>query len=390
MSNQSGALPSEEAVMFEPQSLVAAAASAAGSDDLWGDGYREPLEVLSNSILREAGLHPGRARRMAGLITQILATRARIAATLTGQRDAITRTSIERPIFIAGLPRTGTTMLHGVLAGVQGLRAYSPWEMRCVAPAHIGPDWREKARADTAAILQALYQRSPDLTKIHLMTVDGPDECNWLIRHSLASVVFGYMFHVPSYLRWLFGRPQLRAYSEHRVQLQILAHREPADARTRLILKDPGHLWHLRELFDTYPDALVVRLHRDPVEAVPSLCSMMHAFQRTDSGREDPRQVGALALEMVELGLERERTARASQRPQRILDIEFRDLMNDPIAVVTRICQCADHPFDEPARARATEWLRDNPRHKIGRHVYTAAEFGLDEGELRERLGDHG
>jgi len=375
---------------FEPRSLIEAAAGAAGNAELWGDSYREGLEVLCDAIDREAGLHPSRAVWTARMIVALLATRSRIAAALTQHGDAITGMAIERPIFVTGLPRTGTTMLHNVLAGLDGLRAYTPWEMRAVVPKPGGPDWRAAARSETAALLQARLERMPALGKIHPVSADAPDECHWLTRHSFASLAFGYMLHVPSYVRWLFGRPQLRAYAEHRVQLQILAHRDQPAPRARLILKDPGHLWHLAELLETYPDALVVRLHRDPVEALPSLCSLLHAVQGTDSSRVDPQQVGRLAFEMVELGLERERTARESQRSQRILDIEYRDLMADPTAVVQRICERADHPFDDRARARVSDWLRDNPKHKAGHHRYTAAAFGLDDHDIRARLGERG
>ncbi len=376
--------------IFEPRSLIAAATGAAGSADLWGDSHCEGLEALCNAIVREAGLHPIRVEWTARMIVALLATRARIAATLARHGEAITSTSIDRPIFITGLPRTGTTMLHNIMAGFDGLRAYTPWEMRAVVPKQDTPDWREAARRETTALLQARVERMPELAKIHPVAADAPDECHWLTRHSFASLAFGYMLHLPSYVRWLYGRPRQHVYSEHRLQLQILAHHDSPAPRARLILKDPGHLWHLAELFGTYPDALVVRLHRDPVEALPSLCSLLYAVQGTDSDRVDPHQIGREALELVEIGLAAERTARGSHGSQRILDIEYRDLMADPIAVVQRICERADHPFDERARARVTEWLRDNPKHKAGRHLYTAATFGLDEGEIRERLGDRG
>jgi len=377
--------------IFEPAELIDAAREAADLDDLWGDSYREGLAVLTRAIVGEAGLYPARAWRIARWMIELLATRARIAARLRRYGDAITGVPIERPIFITGLPRTGTTMLHNVMAGMSGLRGYTPWEMRSVVPEDDDdPDWRAGARDDTAAELAALHDRTPELARIHPMTADTPDECHWLTRHSFASLVFGYTLHVPSYVRWLLARPQPRVYAEHRVQLQLLAHREPGHAGGRLVLKDPGHLWHLGELLDTYPDALVVRLHRDPVEAVPSLCSLMHALQRMDSDRVDPRELGPFALELVALGLDRERELRASRGAERILDVEFRDLMDDPVATVRAICERAGQPFDDDARARLTTWLRDNPRHKAGRHVYTAAAFGLDEHALRERLGERG
>lgn len=375
--------------IFEPDDLIAAAIDSAESEDLWGESWREPFERLCRSIAGEAGLYPARAWRIARWLLEILETRARIAAHLEAHGEAIAAVPIRRPIIITGLPRTGTTLLHNLLAGLPGLRAYTPWEMRGVVPeADAGDDWRDELRADTAAEIRAIYERSPQLARIHPIDADAPDECHWLTRHSFASLIFGYTLAVPSFVAWLLRTPQPQVYAEHRTQLQILGERE-GDGR-RLVLKDPGHLWHLGELLDTYPDALIVRLHRDPCDALPSLCSLMHTLQQMDSNRLDPTALGPEVLEMVDLALQRERRLRTARGDDAFLDLEYSELVRDPIAAVRRICARAEHPLGEEGAAAVASWLGANPKGKAGPHAYTAARFGLDAATIRERLGARG
>ncbi|MDD9941472.1 MAG: sulfotransferase [Myxococcales bacterium] len=373
--------------VFDPEALIAAACEANDTNDLWGDAFREPLDVLSGAIAEEAGLYPARSWRMARWVLELLETRGRIAERLKVAGPEVAAIPIERPIIITGLPRTGTTLLHNLLSTLEGLRSYSQWEMRYVVPeSDAGVEWKREAIADTDAELRALYERVPRLAKIHTISVDAPDECHWLTRHSFASLIFGYTLNIPSYTRWLLGRSQARAYAEHRCQLQLLAQRD-GEVGQRLVLKDPGHLWALSELANTYPDALIVRLHRDPAQAVPSLCSLMHTLQAMDSQISDPTQVGPFASEMVACGLERERAFRKTPAGERVFDVEYEDLVGDPIGTVRSICARAGHPLDELAITRLDRWLGRHPQHAAGRHVYQAEDFGLRADELRERFG---
>jgi hypothetical protein len=204
------------------------------------------------------------------------------------------------------------------------------------------------------------------------------------MRHSLASLIFGYMMYTPTYTRWVAGTPQPRAYHEHRVQLQLLTRRD-ADAR-RLVLKDPGHLWHLAELLETYPDALVVRLHRDPAEAVPSLCSLMHALQRMDSSRVDARDLGAYVLELIDVALAGERRLRSGAAAAAFVDVDYRDLVGDPIGTVRQVAARAGQVIDEGGATALAAYVGAHPKDKAGRHVYSAEQFGLSSAQIRERL----
>lgn len=371
-------------ISFEPDAVLAVAEQIAGTADFWGDDYREALEVLAPSIASEAGLNPTRAARAAGWLVEMLTVRARIARELATHPSAAAAPSVRRPIFITGLPRTGTTLLHNLMASLPGMRAYAPWEMSHVV--HDRGDWRSAAFTKTDQFVRSLAALVPEFATIHPTRADAPDECHWLTRHSIASLIFGYMFYTPTFTRWVIGRPQPRVYTEHRAQLGLLA-RDHDDGR-RLVLKDPGHLWHLDELLKAYPDALVVRLHRDPTEAIPSLCSLMHALHRMDSSRQDPRDVGPLAVEMVGLALTRERAHRAGANRVSFLDLEYKDLVRDPLAAVRRVCERTGHELDSRGVASISAWLEANPKNKAGQHNYSPEKFGLRADEIRERCSE--
>jgi hypothetical protein len=373
--------------LFDAPSILRAAEDAEQTGDFWSESFREGLEALLPSLAEEAGLYPARAWRMLRLILEILGTRADIAKALK-TRGPLPDMAGQRPVFITGLPRTGTTLLHNLMSGLPGFRAFRPWEMRAVVPPD-GADaaWEAQAIRDTDVELRALHDRAPDLAKIHPVQVDRPDECHWLMRHSFASLIFSYLLFTPSYTRWLLARSQRAAYEEYEKQLRLLLSWRPAG---RLVLKDPGHLWQLDDLLDVFPGALVVRLHRDPREAVPSLCSLMHALQRMDSSRVDPLEVGPYALELVVQGLEREKKARQRHGPSSFLDIEYRDLLRDPVAAVQRICDAAGADLPPEGIAWVTAWLGEHPQHKSGRHTYSAEQFGLNPRELSARLGEQG
>lgn len=373
--------------IFDAPSILQAASEAEQSEDFWGNGFREGFEVLVPSMANEALLYPARAFRMVRFLMEILGTRARIAKTLKSDPNAA-QAEIKRPIFITGLPRTGTTMLHNLMAGLPGFRAFKPWEMRYVVPPEdAGPGWESEALKDTDVEIRALYERTPELAKIHPMSATAPDECHWLIRHSFSSLIFCYMLFTPTYGRWLLQEKRHASYGEYKTQLSLLRKRLPEG---RLVLKDPGHLWHLDELLSAFPDAIVVRLHRDPREAVPSLCSLMHALQRMDSARVDPCDTGPFALEMVSRGLASESEYRSRAGDSAFVDIEYRELVKNPMEAVKRICEAAGEELGPDGLSSIEKWLSMHPQHKAGRHAYTAEQFGLRPEELVERFGERG
>lgn len=368
--------------LFQAESLLHSAAGLAGGQDFGEPFFREALEVLLRAWEEEAALHPARAWRTCGSVVELLATRARLATRLR-ERPEIAARPVRAPLIVTGLPRTGTTMLHNVLALLPGFRAFRLWELRSpVRPDGAEPGWVDRQIAQCAEDLRNLYQRVPGFDRIHRVEANTPDECNWLFRHSFSSLVFAFMWRVPSYMRWVTASPRHAAYADYRRQLQVLCDGEPDTPQ--LVLKDPCHLWHLDALLDTFPDAVVVQLHRDPVEAVSSLCSLCHALHTMDSGHSDPAATGAYCVEMVDRGLPAMLRVRAERPAARFVDVSYRALLRDPLGQIERICEAVGRPLDEPAALAVSQWLAKNP-HRPGGHRYRPEDFGLEAGALRER-----
>jgi hypothetical protein len=371
--------------LFQAESLLRSAADLARTEDFGDPFFREGLGVLLRAWEEEASLHPARAWRSCGAVVDLLVTRAQLATRLR-QRPEITQRPASSPLIITGLPRTGTTMLHNVLALLPGFRAFSPWEMRApVTPEGAGPEWTAKQISRTAEDIRGLYQRVPGFDRIHKVDAETPDECNWLFRNNFTTLVWAFMYRVPSYMRWITSAPRHAAYADYRRQLQVLRDRSPEG---QLVLKDPMHLWHLDALLDTFPDAVVIQLHRDPAEAVSSLCSLCHSLQTMDSGHSDPALTGAYCVDMVDRGLPAMLRLRAERPQARFVDVEYRRLIRDPLAEIERISEAAGRPLDERGALAVSHWLEKNP-HRPGGHRYRPEDFGLKAGALRERYADY-
>ncbi len=354
--------------------LAERARRLARSEDLWGEGWEPAARALLGAIEAESGLLPNRTETTAVEMVDHLVQRARIATRLRERPDVLD-TPVPAPLVISGLPRSGTTLLHNLLARAPGLRGYRLWELRApVTPADAPLDWSRRQVELTQATLDRLYTAQPRFKAIHPLAPGDPDECNWLFRRSFATPVYAWTFRVPSYYRWLRAQDPRPAYAEYRAQLQLLRWRSPGGVP---VLKDPGHLWALDALLTTFPDAVVVRLHRDPAAAVPSLASLCHALWSTGSEVDDPVDVGREVVGMVRDALDGERRARQAH-PGHFLDVAYTELVADPVGTVRRILGAFGRRLDDEGEGRLRAWMAS--QKKAPAHRYGLADFGLDEG----------
>jgi hypothetical protein len=363
--------------MIDPDVLLEKARQFGRSDDFLGEHWQPAFRTLTTAIDAEAGLGPARRERLAGELLGLLVTRSRIAALLRA-RPEIVDTPLPPPVVVTGLPRSGTTLLHNLLARVPGNRAYRLWEMRAPAfPPGAPLDQAQRELSASADVLAWLYDRAPGFRAIHPMQADAPDECNWLLRSTFTTPVFAWTNFVPSYDRWLSATDAVPAYREWRLQLQLLRWRSPGGAP---VLKDPGHLWNIESLLRVCPDARVLVLERDLVESVPSLCSLCATLQSMpgDDPR-DPSAVGRYVLDMVTRGRKALAEARTRHAAQ-ILDVLYTDLVADPFSTVRRIQAWIGRPFDAVGEERCRTVL-DAPRHPSP-HRYNLEQFGLTRAEL--------
>jgi len=291
---------------------------------------------------------------------------------------------IRQPLFILGLPRTGTTLLYGLLAEDPAHRAPLSWEVDQPCPPAETATYATDPRIETSRKrFEQLAQLAPGIQAIHPVGALMPQECIVLTASEFMSIRFEMCFDVASYQDWLLDQDMHDAYAHHR---RFLQHMQSRHAGERWILKSPGHLGPLDALFDTYPDALVVQTHRDPLRVVPSVASLEYTLRMVSTDDLDPHALGRQQLRAWSTLLEQGMAARAAhpERESRILDLAMDEIVRDPLGSVERIYRHFDLELGAEARARMERYLTRHPKHEFGSHRYNLESFGLDEATVNE------
>jgi len=297
--------------------------------------------------------------------------------------------AIRQPVFVIGLPRTGTSILHELLAQDPANRVPMTWEVM-----HPWPPPERASFASDARIAQVEKHFSgidrvlPGFQAMHPMGARLPQECVALTAHDFASLIFHTSYRVPSYQTWLDRADLHPVYASHRRWLQYLQWRCPAE---RWVLKSPGHLWALDALLAIYPDARIVQTHRDPLEVVASLVSLITKLRGLGSDAVDPVEIGADWAGRLAAGLRLASDARerAAGGPARFFDLRFGDLMGRELEQVRRIYEHFGMQLLPEAEARMRRFLAENPRDKHGTHRYSLDFAGLEAERLRPAFAEY-
>ena len=369
---------------LDSDALVARACEETGLDDLGDIPYREPLEVLLASLNRDAGLDAPRLAVAGDSITGLLVKRLRLVDDRTTY-PAIADEKIVAPLFIVGLPRTGSTHLHALLAQVGGIRAPQMWEMTSPSP----PPEQETYTTDPriAQFEAAVAATPPEMMKRHPVSATRPEQCNALNDWSFVNQALIAYYNIPTYRDWLLGTDYTWAYEAHRRTLQQLQWRVPG----QWVLKYPKHLVALDRLLAAYPDARIVWTHRDPAVVVPSVASLTGYIREAQTGVVDEPSFGREWAAHEELVLLRGLAVRdqVGNDDGRFYDLHYEQLMADPLHVIASICGHYGIPFDDESAAAVQRFVTDNPQTKHGAHDYTAEQFGLDADGLRRRFAPY-
>jgi hypothetical protein len=374
-------------VALDPASLMNAAEEATGLLDFGEPSFREPLERLVDSIEKEASLHAlGRLITRTRLVSA-LSTRARIEEQYR-RHPEIEEESVSRPIVIAGLQRTGTTLLHRLLASDRRIRSLASWEALSPAPlsggAIGGSSDPRRARAEQSE--KALSYLAPDFFAIHPVEANAPEEDVLLLDLSFRSTVPEATLRVPTFSRWLESADQAPAYETLVRAMKLLSHQRRG---SRWVLKTPHHLEWLDVLLSVLPDALIVWTHREPRETVPSFCSMVAHGRGVFSDAVDPREVGQHWSRKITRMVERGMAAREAAGERYFIDVRYEDLVRDPLGETRRIYAKAELPFERETEDAMKDTLKKQRQHRHGVHVYRAEDFGLTNAGLDRDLATY-
>jgi Sulfotransferase family len=379
-------------VSLRADDLLTAARTATGLDDAGDAWFVEPMQRLCQALDDEAELHLAGRIRARGELQVILQNRLRLID-LWKKEPSIDQEHVRGPIVVTGLGRSGTTLLHELLACDPKNRPPLLWELVHTVPgaAAVGrtrqdPDrWTETTHEE----ITLMDEMVPAFTSMHENGGHLPTECIFAFAHQFSTDMFTGTYNVPSYTIWKSGIDQTPIYEWHRSMLKTL---QWATETERFVVKAPSHLSSLRLVFDTYPDARVVITHRDPLRVVGSLADTMATLHWMHSDRvahQDLIEFLCMGLELQMNEVTKERDSGTLPADQ-ISDVLYADLTADPIAAVSRLYGKWDLELTESALSRMTAYVEARHANRgIGDHRYRFEDTGLDLAEHRALVSDY-
>lgn len=357
-----------------------------GIDDFGDDAFVEPLDVLVRALEEEAELTVVGRWLTRRFVLRFLEVRLQMTAYLKadpGVRDE----EIRQPLVVTGAPRTGTTILHSLLAQDPRRRAPRGWELLRPLPPPDPRTWETDPRIPlTDRELRLPAEVTGDLDAIHEYTGRMHKECISAMTFEFLSEEFTTRYHVPTYERWLERCDMRPAYEMHRIVLQILQRRFDD---VQWVLKSPVHMHALPTVFAVYPDARMVITHRDPLTVLGSLTSLVATLRWTHSDHVDYAEIGrehADRWHRVLTGLV-DRSEGGGLDPARVRHVRYAEFMADPVATIGDMYpHLLGAPLDAPTADAMHAYLAARPQDKHGTHTYSFADLGLDPVTERARF----
>lgn len=369
---------------LSPDRVIEGAEKATGLHDWGGSHFREGLIRLFGAIGKESGIDPAHYPRIEAGQTHVLGNRLKIVEDRK-RFPGIADERIEKPVFVLGLPRSGTTLLQALLTADPDARGTLHWELLNPSPPPETASFDTDPRIDVAH--QQVAGMSKELLRIHPFDALLPEECGRLFDMEVMNQGTFGSWQVPSYLHWLLAHDFRHAYPWHKKALQHFQHRH---RKGHWVCKSNKHMFTMERLFETYPDLRLVWIHRDPATTLASLGSFIHNIRRATKPDTDPRVLGREWASLQELALQRAMLFRDRLADQSMIcDVHYQDLMRAPLETIETIYRHFSMPFGDATRSAIAAWLKANPQDKHGRHSYGPEQFGLDAEMVRERFAPY-
>ncbi|MDX1733345.1 MAG: sulfotransferase [Halioglobus sp.] len=373
----------DTAVTFAADELIAEAIGQTGFDDFGDLPYREGLETLLATYDANIRDPEGRERCRQRVVMQ-LATRLKCENAFKTIPE-VAQQEIRAPIFVTGLPRSGTSALLNLLVSAPENRGLLQWEVQFPDPWPDSKPGDKDPRYDFLA--RALEEsRNSEFAKIHYVDADTPEECVLLHAFAFTGVQLGFEIMLEPYRSWLLQQDLVPMYAYQKQQMQMLNWRSPGQ---QWMLKAPAHMWGIDAILEVFPDARFVWCHRDPQKVVPSINSMnkvVMGMYAGDYSHLDQGEIGRAVMEWYAMSLEKGLAMRDRLPPELFVDCSQRQFVEDPMGVVQRVYDAFDLPLSEASRAVLQSHVDANPKGKHGKHEYDLAEYGLTAEMIAERF----
>jgi hypothetical protein len=365
------------AAWIDETELQRAAMAATGLSDFGHPHYLDGLRAFIESADRDAHLNAIGRQYAIGIAELFLRNRLLLAHTRTTAPHVFEQPLLP-PIIVFGLPRTGTTLLHRLLALDPAHRAIPLWELLRPIPYEV-PDRRRALALESDSEGEGL---KGGYDHVHYSRADSPEECVILLATTFCSALFSAFLPVYGYAEWGLTSDKTQVYREYQYLLQIL---QTVDPMSRLTLKSPAHLAALPELVAAIPDAILIQTHRDPVTACVSAISNSRALQAPFIERFDTDRMTGEVLHSLATSASRALAFRRDH-PGRIHDVMYPELVTEPVETVRRIYDRFALAWSPEHEGRIEAYLHSNPQNKHGRHEYSAEEFGLTDAQIADRF----
>jgi len=368
----------QELVELDVPGMLEEARRQAQADDFGEPDFMPALHVLIESAERDANLSLlGRSGLRDAIVTSLAQRLLRIRRRRERRNGAAT--ALVPPLIVIGLPRSGTTLLHRLLALAPEARALRYWELRRPS----APPGQDDRRAWARSQQRAFKWLARGLDAKHFSGPEAPEECLFLFDSTLVSVTFWVAAPVYGYLDWYLAQDQRGPYRTYRELLELLQAETPEQ---RLTLKAPVHTAHVPALRAAVPEAHLVQLHRDPRPALASMNSLFATLHRVVTEKLDLERMGQANLNFTATGMERLLDARSGLPDGTIFDVYYEELVADPVGTVRGIRRHFGLSFDAEYEAQLTAFMRENPQHRHGTHRYDARDLGLDDATILGRF----
>ena len=373
---------------FDRDVLLSLAREKAGLSDFGESWFIEPMDRFIAAANREAQLTPaGFAAQTEGIVKG-LTSRLRLIEDIKRHPEICDEQVVVGGVIL-GLPRTGSTIFHRLLASAPGMTAIRWFEAQNYAPfPGEEPGNPVARRAYARQMIDGWLQLSPELASIHPLDPDAPDEEVLILGTLFVSTMVEAMTFVPSFARWLNGYDQSQGHEDLKTILKYLQWQEPARRGAKWILKSPSNLAYTELAANAFPDALLIMTHRDPLETVPSYVSMEAALYKLSAAVPD-REVGAFWFDRLVEWIRHFEAARARIGEGRFIDIDYRDVSSNPLAQAECVLSRMGVESTVGLQDALAEFVAGNKREQRPPHVYAPARFGLEDKAIRDALADY-